>query len=185
MPLSGTKHTPVMHIRNAAIEDLQKIKQLYREVARQPGGIARGEEEITDAYVEDFLVRSIDSGLIIVTEHPEDPEVLIGEMHAYNPGPAVFRHVYSHLTVVVHPAFRQRKIGRTMFTIFLEEVGLNRPDIGRVELVARESNRKAITFYQSFGFLIEGRMEMRIRTPEGSYEADIPMGWQNPNFEFE
>jgi hypothetical protein len=34
------------------------------------------------------------------------------------------------------------------------------------------------------GFLIEGRLEMRIKGSDGHYEADIPMGWENPNFEF-
>ena len=69
-------------------------------------------------------------------------------------------------------------------TIFLNEIAGSRPDIGKVELIAREGNPGAIALYQSVGFRIEGRLEMRIKTPEGIYEADIPMGWQNPNFEF-
>lgn len=174
-----------MHIRNAAAEDLSMIKLLYREVARQGGRIARTEQEITGEYIENFLGKSISSGLILVAEHPENPAELIAEIHAYNPGPAAFRHVYSDLTVVVHPSFQGKKIGRTIFTIFLEEIGLNRTDIGRVELITRESNLNAIKFYQSMGFLIEGRFEMRIKSPDGNYEADIPMVWQNPNFQFD
>ena len=173
-----------MHIREAVLEDLPAIRKLYQEVAHQEGGIARAKDEITEDYIRQFLLKSIESGLIVVAGHPQDPDVLIGEIHAYTPGPAVFNHVYSDLTIVVHPDFQGKKIGRTLFTIFLEEVGLNRPTIGRVELIARESNQKAIRFYQSFGFRIEGRLEMRIKTPDGNYEADIPMGWQNPNFEF-
>lgn len=173
-----------MHFRTAATEDLPKIKKLYQEVARHGGAIARNEDEVTDDYIRNFLERSIESGLIIVAGHPENEEELIAEIHAFRPGPAVFGHVLSDLTVVVHPAFQGRKIGRTIFTIFLEDIGVNRTDIGRVELIARESNHRAIKFYQSFGFRIEGRLEMRIKTPEGNYEADIPMGWQNPNFEF-
>jgi ribosomal protein S18 acetylase RimI-like enzyme len=173
-----------MHIREAVPEDLSAIRKLYREVARELGGIARTEAEITEQYVENFLQKSTESGLILVAGHPQNAAVLIAEMHAYKPGPAVFNHVFSDLTIVVHPEFRGRKVGRTIFTIFLEEIGLNRPDIGRVELVARESNEKAIRFYQSFGFRIEGRLEMRIKTPDKNYEADIPMAWQNPNFEF-
>lgn len=174
-----------MHIRTAEPEDLLKIKQLYKEVAIQEGGIARLEHEITEAYIEDFLKKSLESGFILVAEHPENPEELIAEMHAYKPGPRVFDHILSELTIVVHPAFQGKKLGRTLFTIFLEEIGLNRPDIGRVELIARESNQKAIQFYQSFGFRIEGRLEMRIKTPQKTYEADIPMWWQNPNYEFD
>lgn len=174
-----------MHIRSAAIEDLSLIKELYRNVARKEGGLARTEQEITEPYIAHFLTRSIDSGLILVVEHPQDPGALIGEIHAYHPAPAVFKHVLSNLTIAVHPDFQGKKIGRTLFTIFLEEVGINRPDIGRIELFARESNQKAIKFYQSFGFQIDGRFEMRIRNSDGNYEADIPMSWQNPNFEFE
>ena len=110
---------------------------------------------------------------------------MIGEIHAFTPGIEVFKHLYSNLTIAVHPDFQGKKIGRTLFTIFLEEVGLNRHYIGKVELMTRESNEKAISFYQSLGFKIEGRMEMRIKDKNGNYEADIPMGWQNPNFEFD
>ena len=173
-----------MHVRTAEIEDLSRIRHLYCAVARGEGGIARVENEITDGYVRNFLEKSIESGLILVAAHPENADVLIAEIHAFRPGPRVFNHVLSDLTVVVHPEFQGKKVGRTIFTIFLEEIGINRPDIGRVELIARESNKKAIAFYQSFGFHIEGRLEMRIKTPDGNYEADIPMGWQNPNFEF-
>jgi ribosomal protein S18 acetylase RimI-like enzyme len=173
-----------MHIRTAALDDLDKIKSLYQAVARQGDGLARREDEITDAYIQNFLEKSIEHGLILVAIHPDDPEAFIGEMHAYKPGIQVFKHVYSDLTIAVHPDFQGKKTGRTLFTIFLEEVGRNRPDIGRVELVTRESNLRAIKFYQSLGFRIEGRLEMRIRTKSGLYEADIPMGWQNPNFEF-
>lgn len=173
-----------MHIRTAAKEDLLKIRDLYRTVARHAASMPAREEDITDEYVSSFLSRSIESGLILVAEHPEDPAMLIAEIHAFNPRPAACKHVYSGLTVVVHPDFQGRKIGRTIFTIFLEEVGINRTGIGRVELVVRESNQKAIRFYQSFGFTIEGRLEMRVKTPDGNYEADIPMAWQNPHFEF-
>ena len=174
-----------MHIRNAAAEDLPKIRALYKHVARQGGALARTAEEITNEYIENFLTKSIQSGLTLVAEHPENNGKLIAEIHAHNPGPGVFRHVYADLTVVVHPSFQGKKIGRTLFMIFLEEIVLNRPHIGRVELITRESNLRGIKFYQSLGFLIEGRFEMRIKTPDGNYEADIPMAWQNPNFDFE
>jgi ribosomal protein S18 acetylase RimI-like enzyme len=105
-------------------------------------------------------------------------------MHAYKPGIQVFNHLFSDLTIAVHPEFQGRKVGRTLFTIFLEEIARNRTDIGKVELLTREGNLRAIKFYQSLGFKIEGRLEMRVKTPAGNYEADIPMGWQNPNFEF-
>lgn len=174
-----------MRYRTATMEDVSRLMKLYKAVARVEGGIARLEDEITEEYVKHFVSESIKTGLIIVGEHPDDPDELIAEMHGYKPGPKVFDHVLGDVTVLVHPGFQGRKIGRTLLTIFLEEIGRNRPDIGKVELIASEGNQKAIALYQSVGFRVEGRLEMRIRTPDRNYEADIPMGWQNPNFEFE
>lgn len=109
---------------------------------------------------------------------------MVAEIHGYSPAINIFQHVLSNVTIVVDPDFQGKKIGRTIFTIFQEEIALNHHNIGRVELFTRESNTKALAFYQSIGFRIEGRFEMRIKNVDGSYEADIPMAWQNPNFEF-
>lgn len=173
-----------MHYRTAEPQDVPALLQLYREVARQ-GGFIRMEDEITVEYVQGFVSRSLDSGLIIVAEHPERPHELIGEVHAYKSGITQYKHVLTDLTFAVHPSVQQRGFGKTMLRIFLEEIMHHRPDVGKVELFVRESNQKALALFQSFEFLIEGRLEMRIRTPQKVYEADIVMGWQNPTFEFE
>jgi putative acetyltransferase len=173
-----------MRFRTATPDDVPSILSLYQCVAKTEGGIARLEHEVTEEYVRSFVEKSISRGLIIVGEHPDNPNEVIAEIHAYKRDIQVFNHVLSDLTIVVDPDFQRQKIGRTILTIFLEEVARNAPDIGRVELKARESNRKAIALYQALGFLIEGRMEMRIKTTDGCYEADIPMAWQNPSFEF-
>ena len=174
-----------MRYRTADENDLHRIIKLYKAVARVEGGIARRENEITEDYVQHFLIESLKSGLIIVAEHPDNPDELVAEIHGYKSGPFVFNHVLSEVTIAVHPDHQGKKIGRTILTIFLEEIGTQRTDIGKVELITREGNHRAIRLYQSLGFRIEGRLEMRIRTPERTYEADIPMGWQNPNFEFD
>jgi ribosomal protein S18 acetylase RimI-like enzyme len=173
-----------MHYRTAVIDDVDRLVTLYRSVAEVEGGIVRLTNEITHDYVRAFCEDSLERGLIIVAEHPDDPNILVAEIHAYKKGLSAFDHVLSDLTIVVHPDFQGKKIGRTILTIFLEEVGRNHPNIGRVELIARESNANAIGLYQSMGFLIEGRLEMRIKGKDGHYEADIPMRWENPNFEF-
>jgi ribosomal protein S18 acetylase RimI-like enzyme len=73
-------------------------------------------------------------------------------------------------------------IGKKLFGALLEIVSNERPDILRIELIVRESNLKAIGFYQSLGFTIEGRLEKRIRGITGLLEADIPMAWFNASF---
>lgn len=173
-----------MHYRTALLEDWPQIKALHLAVSRQKNGIARWEDEVTDDYVKNFMDKALNKGIMIVAEDPSNKHNLIAEVHASVQDIHVFSHLMTDLTIAVHPDFQGKKIGRTIFTIFLEEIARNRPDIGKVELVTRESNLRAIQLYQSLGFSVEGRLEMRIRTPDGNYEADIPMGWMNPNFEF-
>lgn len=173
-----------MHFREGTMEDIPALVRLHRVVAATEGGLARRPDEITEAYIASVISKSITSGLVIVSLHPGDDTTIIGEVHAYKTGIAVFDHVLTDLTIAIHPEFQGRKTGRTLFAIFLEEISRHRNDIARVELIVRESNTRAIAFYQSLGFLIEGRLEMRIRTSDRRYEADIPMAWQNPNYEF-
>ena len=45
-----------------------------------------------------------------------------------------------------------------------------------MELIARESNQKALKFYGSLGFEIEGKLRKRIKNSKGELEADIMMG---------
>jgi ribosomal protein S18 acetylase RimI-like enzyme len=175
-----------MHYRTAIESDIPKLVELYKAVAKTPGYIARLEEEVTYEYVSGFLHKSLESGLIIVGENEANPGELIAEVHGYKPGLQGFNHVLGEVTFLVHPDHQGKGIGRTIFTIFLDEIANNRPDVGKVELYTGESNTRAIGLYQSLGFMIEGRMEMRYKNPRTeTYEADIPLGWVNPNFEFD
>jgi ribosomal protein S18 acetylase RimI-like enzyme len=171
-----------MNFRKATAHDHEGIKKLYREVARRSGGIARTEQEVTDEYVEGFLEKSIDRGLVFVIENPDEPKQLIGEIHAYKSGLLIFDNTLGSLTLAIHPDFQGKKLGYRIFKTFLDEIINNRPDILRVELWVRDSNVRGQRLYQSLGFKIEGRMENRIRNSDGTYEADIPMGWINPAF---
>ncbi len=164
-------------VRSAALADLHKIMALYREVALQSGGIARVVDEITEGYVRNFLEKSLGSGVILVVENPSDPEELIAEVHTYTPKIKVFAHVFSDLTIVVRPGFQGRGVGKLLFGTLMKKIEEKHLEIQRVELIARESNEKAIGFYKSFGFKVEGRMENRIDGKTGKLEADIPMGW--------
>src|SRR5690349_15801810 len=120
-----------MHYRTATFEDWPKMKELHLAVSRQKNGIARWEDEVTDEYVQSFMKKALDYGIIIVAEHPDDPERFIGEIHASVPNIRVFKHLMTDLTIAVHPEFQGKKIGRTLFMIFLEEIATNRPDIGK------------------------------------------------------
>ncbi|MFN7928437.1 MAG: N-acetyltransferase [Blastocatellia bacterium] len=156
--------------------DAAAILGLYRAVAAIEGGLARTAAEITPAYVEAFLHHAHSGGLSLLARATTTEQVL-GEIHTYALGPQVFAHVLGELTIAVHPDAQGAGIGKALFTELLRRIERDRPDILRVELIARESNQKAIQFYQKLGFEIEGKFSGRIRSTHGGFEADIPMAW--------
>ncbi len=101
---------------------------------------------------------------------------IIGEIHAYRTGLRVFDHVLTNLTIVVSPGYQGRGIGKKLFDRLLETAEKS-DDILRVELIARESNKKAISFYKQLGFQIEGTLRNKIKDSMGNLESDIIMGW--------
>lgn len=166
--------TETLTIRKADPADRQAILNLYQKVASFPGGIARVKDEITPGYIDQFMNAARERGLELVAEHAGR---IVAEIHAARPGISVFHHVLSDLTIVVDPDFQGKGTGRKLFTGFLNRIREEFPDILRVELIARESNRSALRFYTSLGFRQEGRFEGRIHSVSGGFEADIPMAW--------
>ena len=164
-------------VRFAKQTDQTSIAALYRRVAAEPGGIAREPDEITAEYINNNITKSLENGVCLVIENPDDANSLIAEIHCYKLTPRLFSHVLSELTIVVHPDFQNQKLGKLLFISLLDHVEKDRPDIRRVELIARESNKRAIAFYEKIGFRIEGRFESRVDCGNGEFEADIPMAW--------
>lgn len=165
---------PCFTIRDTQLDDIDGIFALYLSVARIPGGLARLESELSKEYVSGFVSSSVSRGLslVIVKEGK-----IVGEVHAYTPGLFCFDHVLSDLTIAIHPDAQGMGAGRQLFEAFMKSVETSHPTILRVELIARESNQKAIRFYESLGFSIEGSFSHRIRNLDGSLESDIPMAW--------
>ncbi len=170
-------------LRPAVVSDKAGIYNLYRLVSQNTGGLARTYTEITSNYVENFINKALTSGIQLVIEDVPN-KVILGEIHCYKLEPTVFSHVLSELTIAVHPDFQGQGLGKMLFGALLKKVTEERADILRIELIARESNQKAILFYQSLGFKIEGKLMNRIKTGGASFEADIPMAWMNSNFKF-
>lgn len=171
-------------VRFAQFSDKDSIFQLYKNVAKTIGGLAREADEITTNYIENNLQKSSEKGINLVIENPKNSSEIIAEIHCYQLEPKVFRHVLSELTIVVHTDFQGKGLGKLLFTELLTYVENQRSDILRIELIARESNQKAIQFYQKLGFQIEGKFHRRIDNKTPSLEADIPMAWFNKNFKY-
>jgi len=169
-------------IRQANQADLNKIYALYKKVATETTGLARAGDEITEQYIHDVMNNSSGSGIELVIDNPDNSNEIIAEIHCYKLSPKVFDHVLSELTIAVDPDYQGKGLGRLIFTHLLDFIMNKRPDVLRVELISRETNLKAISFYESLGFNREGKFEKRISYSENEFEADIPMAWFNPNF---
>jgi putative acetyltransferase len=68
-------------------------------------------------------------------------------------------------------------IGHRLFVTLLDLVTREHPDITRVELITQETNHRALRLYEGLGFRREGRLAGRIRQPDGTLDADIPLAW--------
>jgi ribosomal protein S18 acetylase RimI-like enzyme len=172
----------MVQIRQANQGDLNKIYALYKKVATETTGLARLGDEITEQYIQDFMKNSSETGIELVIDNGDNSNQIIAEVHCYKLIPKVFSHVLSELTIAVDPGHQGKGIGRMIFTRLLDLIVSTRADVMRVELISRESNLKAISFYESLGFKQEGKFEKRIKYDKNDFEADIPMAWFNPNF---
>ena len=152
------------------------IEALYRVVGATPGGIARSPDEVSREYVEGFVSKSLERGILLVAELEGLPG-LAAELHAYRSELRIFRHVLGELTVAVHPATQGQGIGRKLFERLLDTVIREHPDIMRVELITQETNQRALRLYEGVGFRREGRLAGRIQAPDGTLDADIPLAW--------
>lgn len=166
-------------VRKATASDKEKISLLYKKVSKILGGLARNNDEITEDYINHFCTKSQTNGIQLVIENDNK---IIAEIHCYKLEPLVFNHILSELTIAVDPDFQGKGLGKLIFQSLLQIIEKERNDILRVELIARESNQKAIQLYQKLGFIVEGRFEKRISASTNNFEADIPMVWFNPSF---
>lgn len=171
-----------MKVRKALKTDLEKIIILHKKAAETIDGIARTPAEINENYVSNFLDNALEKGLIFVIENPDNSQELIAEIHCYKHDPKCFQNTLGNLTIVVHPNFQSQGLGRIIFSHLLKEIEANHPDIVRVELMVRQSNKKAVKLYQNLGFEIEGICKNRISNFKGELENDMMMAWLNSNF---
>ena len=166
-------------IQQTTKQAIPQLFHLYKEVAEKSGGIIRRAEEISMDYIENFISHSLESGLAFMAIDTQTDEVL-GEIHAYQTGLKAFEHLLENLTIVVHPSVQNKGIGKSLFIHFLEAVRQSFQHILKVELYVREQNTKAVKFYQSLGFVIEGRLTKQILNADGTLETPLMMSWFNP-----
>lgn len=155
-------------------EDINEIFTLYKEVAAQPGFLARLEGEIDLDYIRDNIDSSINSGLCLITRDSISNQV-IAEIHGYTTDIYCFSHVIGGLTIAVSPNHQGQGFGYKIFNQFIEQIKADKPKVTRIELMVRASNSRATKLYEKLGFHIEGQLKNRILNLDGSKEDDLMM----------
>ncbi len=160
--------------------DLSELVALYKKSATIKEGLARTPQEITKEYIGEIIDKATKDGLglVITDENKKITACLI----SYKLEPKAFKHTLGNMSLAVDPSYFGQGLGKKIFRDFVDEVRQNRPDIARVELNVRESNKLGIKIYQSVGFVIEGVQKNRILDAEGKLSDDMIMGWMNSGF---
>jgi putative acetyltransferase len=158
---------------------LPQLFALYQQAAQDPAGLIRLPTEVDEPYVAGFLTNALQRGLSLVAL---DGQQVVGEIHAYTPPLFAFQHLLTDLTIVVAPAYQGQGLGRLLFTAFLATVRERFQHILRVELYVRETNQRNVRFYESLGFVNEGRQDRKIFARQGQLETPQHMAWFNPQY---
>ncbi len=166
-------------IKHGSLSMESELIRLYKDIAEISGGIIRIKNDIDKDYVFGFLTRSINKGLILVALINGK---IIGEIHAYTPDIYAFQHLLTDLTIVIDPKYQRKGIGRQLFEEFLRIVKEKFYHILRIELYVREHNTQNVKFYESLGFINEGRQKHKIYKSKSEFETPLHMAWFNPDY---
>lgn len=169
----------MLQLRDANAMDAAAIAALFRGVSAAAGGLARRPEEIHEGDIAAILERCAERGFATVAEAPRG---LLGALYCYAPEPALFARCWSNTTLAVAPETQGRGLGHLLLEAAIFAGTQCQPPIDRLELFVRASNLGAQRLYRRLGFIEEGRLRNRLRTPEGALEDDVLMAylWERP-----
>jgi putative acetyltransferase len=161
-----------MQIRIAEERDAAAIAQGEWDTAATPGMLVGRPGEIPVSAFVTKIAELSSRGCYWVAEESDavighaflDPMKMAGNSHVY------------HLNIVVHPGHTARGVGTALMR-HLMTWAKDRAEVGKVELLVRASNTRAVALYRKFGFVDEGRLRARVRTPDGRFLDDLAMAW--------
>lgn len=161
-----------MIIREARVEDAPIVAAAERETARTPGLLVSRPHELELKVFEQRIADITKIGRYIVADN--DGRVVGHALLDPMPLDAI-SHVF-RLTIVVHPGFLGQGVGTSLMRDLMDWAQQT-PRVGKIELLVRATNERAIHLYSKLGFVEEGRFRNRVRLPDGELVDDIAMAW--------
>jgi putative acetyltransferase len=153
-------------------EDAAILAAAERATAEMPGLLVSQPYELILESFEKKIVDLSKLGRYVVAENDGN---IVG--HALlDPMPLeALSHVF-RLPIVVHPGFRNQGVGEALMR-HLMVWAQQTPRVGKIELLVRTTNERAIHLYSKLGFIEEGRFRNRVRLPDSSFLDDLAMAW--------
>lgn len=161
-----------LSIRDACIEDAAILAAAERATAKTPGLLVSQPSELIPESFEKKIVEVSKLGRYIVAE--EDGKIAGHALLDTMPLQAI-SHVF-RLTIVVHPEFQNQGIGEALMRDLMDWAKRT-SRVGKIELLVRATNERAIRLYSKLGFVVEGRFRKRVRLSNGEFVDDIAMAW--------
>ena len=155
-------------IREAFVEDAERLHEFYEKVTSQTPYLITKPEEVLDVYSERQLIKmysSMDNRLYLVAFYAAN---VVGMLKLAGNRRKRVKHV-AELSIAVLEDFQGVGLGSTLMKLSLEWARLH--GIKRVELTVIEENRRAIRLYEKFGFQVEGRLKSYARLDERFVDA--------------
>ena len=164
-----------MRVRAAETRDAASVARGEWATAETPGMLVGRPGEIPEAAYAEKIADLAAPGSYWVAE---EAGAVIGHAFLEPMRMAGNSHVFG-LNIVVYPAYTGRGVGTALMTTLMAWAEAH-PDLERIELFVRATNTRAIALYRKFGFVEEGRLVRRVRTPDGTFVDDLVMAWTRP-----
>jgi len=167
--------TPLL-IREVTFNDASALNTLAAEVFGSTDQVLTSLEEFQSKNNLDAQIKRIKHyhdrlGMCIFVAELDGQ--LVGTLDFWNGHRKRIRHT-GEFGMGVHPAFRDKGIGKCLIEMLLQWAQQN-PLIEKVKLGVFASNKRGIHLYKKMGFLQEGRRVAEVKTAAGDYVDIIEM----------
>ncbi|EFR45088.1 GNAT family N-acetyltransferase [Streptococcus pseudoporcinus] len=162
-------------IEEARAEDAEAIINLLDQVAQETSFISDVEvfKKVSLEQLQFLLASQTESALELCLVLKVDQE-LVGLLNISNSKLKERAHL-GELFVVVSEAYQGYGLGQDLIELalnWIREMGL----LKKLELQVQVRNQKAIHVYEKFGFRIEGKRKLAVKTKDGEFLDTYFMG---------
>ena len=184
LPSGGERHFEardgrVVHLRPARDEDSGPLLAALNEVAAEGRYLLTRHWDITPELEARWRLAAAGGDLLLIaTVAPEEdaPAEVAGSVSLVRRSHEFVRHT-AELGMWLRAAYREIGIGSAMVEAVLAWAAAR--GIEKITLSVRSNNRRALSLYQKYGFVEEGRRRDYIKTPAG-YEDECLLSYSVP-----